>query len=409
MAFSRDDLAAYEKQPQKQIDDKVSPFRGATPARAADPAAVAAVQSGQQVDATPGGATQVANSAPLTDDDAPVVDEDGTLGDPTESGEGTSDDNSADSSTAAVDPGNDSDPNTDLTGDTAAEEDATGRPAPKKGSAAERIVELNDLMEGYKVFGKQMQDMARTALEENARLRAGGTPTTGTTTDAALPVVDAAEEPMPDMADEDVAFDNDKYRAKMAKWMKAQTAAAARQAISEVTGATSQKKLLQDVSEKCEAFAKDHPDFEEKVGKNPVLATNKLGPDASAVMVESEHTAALLYKFGNDHALAIRVARQSPRQQVVTVTNMIRDIEDERKANPKPNGQRTAVSQPGAKPGQKKSITQAPPPPRPTTGGGRAEGRTITDPNMSMDEFARQHRAGKQSARESSRKMRGLN
>ncbi len=89
MAFSREDLEKYEKQPQKQVDDKVNPFRGATPARAADPAAIAAVAAGQSVDATQGDTAQGATSV---DDDTPIVDEDGTLGDPTDSGEGTSDD-----------------------------------------------------------------------------------------------------------------------------------------------------------------------------------------------------------------------------------------------------------------------------------------------------------------------------
>ena len=88
MAFTREDLERYEKAPQKQVDDKVNPFRGATPARAADPAAVAAVASGQNVDATPGGSAAAAASDPLVDDDAPVVDEDGTLGDQTGSVKG---------------------------------------------------------------------------------------------------------------------------------------------------------------------------------------------------------------------------------------------------------------------------------------------------------------------------------
>lgn len=404
MAFSRDDLAAYEKQPQKLVDDKVSPFRGATPAKAADAAAVAAVAAGH-VDATPGGTAAAAAQDPLTDD-SPVVDEDGTLGDPTDSGEGTSDDNTADSSTAAVDPGNESDPNTDLTGGEAGEEDPATRPAPKKGSAAERIVELNDLMEGYKVFGKQMQTIAQTALAENERLR-GETKTTESTA-VAPPVVDTADEPMPDMADPDVSYDTDKYRAKMQKWVGAQTERAAERAVRKVTGADTVQKQIQALEQKCVAFAKDHDDFEEVVTKNPVLAANQLAPDAGILVRDSEFAGALLYKFGKDPQLAIRVARQHPAQQIVTVANMIRDLEDERKAG-KPSGQKPSVTPTGAKPGLKKSITQAPPPPRPTTGGGRAEGRSVTDPNMSMDEFARQHRTGKQSARESARKQRGLN
>ena len=111
------ELAAYEKGPQTKISDKANPFRGATPARAADAAAVAAVAAGN-IDATPGGAPvqAVADSDSLTDD-APVVDEDGTLGDPTDSGEGTSDEQLPDSSTGTVDPSDEPDPNADLTGE----------------------------------------------------------------------------------------------------------------------------------------------------------------------------------------------------------------------------------------------------------------------------------------------------
>ena len=127
MAFSRDDLKKYESQTQKQIDDKVSPFRGATPAKAADAAAVAAVASGH-VDATPGGAPRAQVQA-VTDDNSPFVDEDGTLGDPTDSGEGTSD-GTSDSSTDLVGHGDDADPNADLAGEPPVE--GEGEPAPAK-------------------------------------------------------------------------------------------------------------------------------------------------------------------------------------------------------------------------------------------------------------------------------------
>ncbi len=57
MAFSRQDLENYEKGPQKQVDDKLNPFRGATPARAADAAAVAAVAAAVPAE-EPGGIDQ---------------------------------------------------------------------------------------------------------------------------------------------------------------------------------------------------------------------------------------------------------------------------------------------------------------------------------------------------------------
>lgn len=408
MAFTRADLENYEKQPQKPVDDKLNPFRGATPARAADAAAVAAVAAGQ-VDATPGGTAAAAASDPLVDDDAPIVDEDGTLGNPTDSGAGTSDDD-ADPSTASAGLSGEPDLNTDLTGEPEGGEAPTARPAPKKGSAEERIVELNDLLEGTKIFGKHMQTQLKDALSELERLKGGGKPTaTQTAAAAAPPVVVVVEDtPMPDLADEDVAFDNDKYRAKMQKWSRDQAKIAAREVVRELTGADEAAKRRTAVEEKIEKFAKVTPDYEAVVTKNPVLAANQLAFDAGVAVAQSEHTGRLLYKFGKDTALAIRTAKQSPAQQLITIGKMIAEIENEDRVASK-SKQNGNGSKPDAQPGQKKSITQAPPPPRATPAGGRAQGRDVLDPNMSMDDFARQHRGSKQSARENARKQRGLN
>jgi hypothetical protein len=396
MAFSREELATYEKGTQKQIDDKVNPFRGATPAKAADAAAVAAVAAGQ-IDATPGGAPvkAVANTDPLVDD-SPVVDEDGTLGDPTESGEGTSDANSEDSSASAVDPSDESDPNTDLTGEAPTDE-VEAEPAPKKGSAAERIVEVLDLMEGYKIYGKAKEAQVKELQAELDRLRpAAQTP---------APVfAEEKDEPMPDMSDADIAFDNDKYRTKMAAWVKAQGRIEARRELRAAAETQAQRSVNASVEAKIAEFEKAHPDFKEKVRENQTLAAHKLHPFAGRAVLKSEYTADLLYAFGEDTAMAIRVAQMDPEDQISTINDMVAKIKAEKKAPVKT----TTTPQPGAKTGATKSITKAPPPPRPTTAAGRAEARSPLDPNMGMEEFARQHRSGKQSDRAQNRKMRGL-
>jgi hypothetical protein len=399
MAFTREDLENYAKQPQKQVDDKLNPFRGATPARVADAAAVAAVAAGQ-VDATPGGSAARAASDPLVDEDAPIVDEDGTLGDPTDSGEGTSDDD-ADPSTATVDHSDETDPNTDLTGEDEGEEAPSARPAPKKGSAEERIVELNDLLEGTKIFGKHMQGQLKDALAELERLKAGGKPTVAQTDAASAPPV-VEDEPMPDLADPDIAFDNDKYRAKMQKWTKSQAVIAAREIVREMSGQNEAVQRRAVVEKRIAEFAKTHKDYEAVVTKNPVLAQNQLCTDAGIAVAQSEHVGRILYEFGKDSALAIRTAKQSPAQQCITIGKLIAKIEAEGTTSKN-------SSRPDAQTGQKKSITKAPPPPTPTTGGGRVAGRDVVDPNMSMEEFARRHRGSKQSARETARKGRGLN
>jgi len=404
MAFTRDDLKKYEEQPQRQVDDKVNPFRGATPARAADAAAVAAVAAGQNVDATPGGSAAAAASDPPADDNAPIVDEDGTLGDPTDSGEGTSGD-TADPPPAPVELSDDTDPNTDLTGGAGGDEAPPARPAPKKGSAEERIVELNDLLEGTKIFGKHMQTQLKDALSELERLKGGGQPTATQLAAAAAPPA-VEDTPMPDLSDSDVAFDNDKYRAKMQKWTKDQAKIVARELIRESAGANEVATRRALAEERIAEFAKANPDYKKVVTENPVLAANQLAPDAGIAVAQSEHVARILYEFGKDTALAIRTAKQSPAQQLITIGKMIAKIESGSAAT---SGSKQNGSRPGAQSGQQKSITKAPPPPTPTRAGGRAGARDITDPNMSVEEFARLHRQGKQSARENTRRMRGLN
>ena len=402
MTFSRSDLEKYESQTQKQVDDKVNPFRGATPAKAADPAAIAAVAAGKNnVDDT---LSNTIHGDQSVDENAPIVDETGELGDPTDSGEGTSDEN-ADPSTAPADLSGESDPNTDLTGEQVDEEASTARPAPKKGSAEERIVELNDLLEGTKIFGKHMQTQLKDALAELERLKGGGNPTAAQTAAAAAPPV-VEDEPMPDLSDPDIAFDNDKYRAKMQKWSKDQAKIAARELIREMSGQDEVAKRRANVEEKVREFAKTHKDYTAVVTNNPVLAQNQLCPDAGIAVARSPHVARLLYEFGKDTALAIRTAKQSPAEQLMTIGGMIKDIEREAATSGSKQGN---GSKPNAQSGQQKSITKAPPPPTPTRAAGRANGRDILDPNMSMDEFARQHRGSKQSAREQHRKMRGLN
>jgi hypothetical protein len=132
-----------------------------------------------------------------------------------------------------------------------------------------------------------------------------------------------SNEPMPDMADDDVQFDSDKYRAKMQKWVQ-------RSVESGVETALSKSKTHQSLESKIQRFAKDHPDFEQVVNKNPVLAANQLGPDAAVTVARSPYAAHLLYRFGKDPGLAVRVAKMSPGKQVMAVVNMIRDIQSER-------------------------------------------------------------------------------
>lgn len=389
MTFSRDDLAAYEKQPQAQVaDTQEHILAGATPSKAATAAEAAAA-----------GATN-ATSAASADTDTAVDPSDGSVesGDPSATGDGTSDEN-ADSSTATADPSSESETTTE-----------TVAQPPKKGSAAERIQELLDLTEGYKEYGRLKDDALKEALAELARLKAGdGASTSEKPTPG--PTEAAADDPMPDLSDPDVNFDTEKLRIKTAKWIKLQIAAGTKQVVSDITGKTAAQKLEADVNAKFAAFAATHPDWDTKVANNQVLIKNQLSPVASLVLAKSEHAADIVYAFGNDPALAIKTSKQTPEEQLVTLGKIVAKIEAAKEASAATSSAKPAdKSKPvdGAKPAKQKSLTQAPPPPTAVKAAGRPTEREETDPTLSMDDFARRHREKKQTARSQMRKARGL-
>jgi hypothetical protein len=411
MGFSREDLEAYEKLPQTEVPKTANPFAGATPAQAATAEQLAAV------------AAQNASQAalqPATDDEAdPSGTDEGNSEDQSVTGDdGTSDEN-ADSSTASADPSGDSDSDEG----TNSEGEGTNAPnqrAPKKGSAAERIQELLDLVEGYKEFGTLKIQELREAQAEIARIKGGGTVTSVPAAES-KPVAGIENDPMPDMSDADVNFDTDKLRAKTQKWIQAQVKSGVKTAIAEFKGSSESEVLKTAVDSKISKFSETHDDWKKTVADNQTLIKNQLGPDAAITIAKSPFTAEILYHFGKNPDLAVSTAKLSAAEQILVVGEVVAKIKADKaaeaaatnaggntnKGNSKPNAQGNGKTVPGAQPGKQKSLTQAPPPPSPTRAGGRAQPRDILDPQMSMDEFARRHREEKQAKRQANRQAQG--
>jgi hypothetical protein len=152
-----------------------------------------------------------------------------------------------------------------------------------------------------------------------------------------LPPIAGGDDPMPDMSDADVQFDDDKYRTKMANWVKTQGRIEARRMLREEEDAKIGQKARQSIETKVEAFEKTHPDFKEKVRENPVLAKHQLHPEAGQIVAKSKYTAELLYRFGTDTALAIRTAGLNAAQQGAVIDRLITEIEAEKaKTAPRP-------------------------------------------------------------------------
>jgi hypothetical protein len=361
--FSRDSLDAYEAQPAKVVPDNVPPTE--KPLNIVTPSAEET-------------ATEVAD---------PSGDEGNT--DPTVSEDGTSDEN-ADPSTAVVEPGDESET---VEGEEAAagDEAPAATPAPKKGSAAARIQELLDLNEGYKEYGK-LREKEATELRELLKAR--------DTKAAPAPVAPPAEKPsrMPRLEDEDIGFDADKLEVKMQEWIRSESRKAAAETLRETTQKSDTQKTVDAFNERLTTFAADHADFETVVLKNPVLNANQLSKEASAALVKSPLSADIMYHFGQNPDLAIEVAKLPVAEQLLRLGEISAEVKAS-KASTKPTtpAKKTpAAPANGAKP---KSLSNAPPPPTAIKAAGRPAARDETDPNMGMDEFARQHREKKQARR----------
>jgi hypothetical protein len=168
------------------------------------------------------------------------------------------------------------------------------------------------------------------------------------------------------------------------------------------------------VNAKADAYAKEHPEFQEVVTNNAVLRANQLAPDAGLAVARSAYTAELLMKFGKNPDFAIRVARMHPADQLLVVGEMVAEIKAEKKVAGKTTASTASTNRSptaqrgGAQPAARKSISQAPPPPRTTSGGGANVRFNPLDPNVRMEDVVREHRAAKESARKESRRLRGL-
>jgi hypothetical protein len=140
------------------------------------------------------------------------------------------------------------------------------------------------------------------------------------------------DEPMPVMSDPDVAFDNGRWRAKMAHWVKTQGRIEARRTLREEEDRLRGQKVHQSIEAKVARFEAEHPDFKEKVRENKLLAQNQLHPIAGRLVQKSEYTADVLYSFGSDVAHAVRVAKMDPEDQILAINDMIAKIKAEKKA-----------------------------------------------------------------------------
>lgn len=379
MAFSRDDLVAYEAAPQTMVEiPNAITVAGQAAVKEPPPAA--------KPDATP------AADETLAQDDASSASTDTDTADTV--GDESSGDDDAGSPSA----------DTDASGGTDAD-DAVVAPAATaaKGSARARIEELVDERNAYKNFGKYAQEENQRLKAELEALKGGEKPA-----DAAAKPADAApdaavdSDPPPTLEDPEIQFDPVKLQLANAKWMKRQIAAGVKAEVAAGKATDTVAAARAAFESRANTFAVEHKDFATVIG-NPKLP--QLHPAARNVIGHSENGPAILYEIAKDVGLATRIAKMTPEMQVFKIGEIAAKVTAPVAAATatKPADATPSVQTPPRKP---KTLTQAPPPPTKVPAGNQNQEVPLSDSSLSMDEFVKRDRAEKAAMRDAKRKMR---
>ena len=341
MAFTREEVLAYESQ---------------APAVETPPAAVAQDKSTPAADA----GSEAAPSA--ADDTAQPVAGDDSSGAPADS------------------PPADGDSDTDTTAVVKTEPE-DNEPAPKPGSARERIQDLVAENKSLRKFGEHV-------LGELKKVRE--VPASETSAAPAAPVSDA-DDPAPTL--EGHEFDQVKFAKAQNEWLQKQVDKRLARALQESEGRQTAAAAQRAFEARAAEFAKGKDDYD-VVMSNVDLP--KVAQGTARAIVFSEHGPALAYHLAKNPDVATRISRMNPEQQLMALGRIEVQL-----AAPAPKSE----TKPDPKTAPKK-VTKAPPPPVPNPAGTTTAVRNLTDNSLSMDEWVKADRAQKAAEREARIKMR---
>jgi hypothetical protein len=350
MAFSRDDLTAYEAQPVKNVPNSLNQAFGKTPdaSVSAPPAAT-----------TPAPATE-ASSAP----EAETV--------PAESGDVSS----------AVDESVEAAPAPAESDGSSTSQATTESAAPtSKTIPYERFQEVVEERNALKKYSGMLFERFEALQKQPVETAAPASQTPAPT-----PVVEAELLP-PTLAS--VNYDEAAYQKEMAKWGVKVAERTAVAVTSRVQAQQTAEQVRSAYLARETAFAEKNPNFK-VVTQAPLPA---FAPDVASTILTDANGPAVVYHLAQHPDEALRLSRMAPAQQLVRLGQIISQV------TPAAAAKTTAKTQ-SATP---RTVTKAPPPPKPTPGG---TAPVTTGMPPSMAEFAAQERARKVTEREQRQKLR---
>lgn len=347
MAFTREELAAYEK---------------STPATTETTPPAASSQE-----------TPPAENKPAAADSSPAADP----GEPPVTASDDASGANADSPTAAA-------PDSETT-----ETDAAAPRSAPKAIPYDRFQEVVDEKNSYRELSVSFKTETERLRAELEALKKGSKPAE---TSPAVPAETTDKQPTL----EDHNYDLAAFTKAQNEWLNRQLEKS-RQAIRQEAQQDQQKQTAEQIANEYrsreEALRKSDPEFDTllKTKQLPKLAQGT----AKAIVLSKDLGPAVVKHLLKNEAVAAQLAAQDPEQQLITLGEIKARL-----------GAASTTVTPPSPPAKKKQVTQAPPPPTPAPAGTTTAVKNVLDGSMSMEEFVQHERQAKIRQREERQRIR---
>jgi hypothetical protein len=343
MAFSRDDLTAYESKPQVEAENfdpwsgKSSPPEPQVKAETVtDPSPEAVTEPADQVQ--DGSTTEIEAESVAATDATPEGEKDLDL---------------------------------DLSTDGA-----------RRSRAQERIEELVAERNALRKYGEYLLTQVESQRKAPEKTATDSQPAQSTAQEDPAPTLESAE------------FDPVKLNKLQNEWIQRQVDKRVQAAVQQVETRQSEVAIRQAFEQRTVEFRKTVPDFDMVIA-NPALP--QLDKDAARAVIKSVNGPAIAYHLAKNPDLAARIARMDSYSQGQAIGRIEGQLTSKVDTAKEPSKETKPVVKPV-------SVTKAPPPPKPVSGGTSPVQKDSA--LMSMEEWVAAERSRKIADKQAKQKMR---
>lgn len=187
----------------------------------------------------------------------------------------------------------------------------------------------------------------------------------------------------------DFDYDEAAYRKHIRDMAAGEARKAARGVLDETKRTEQQQSRAKTWKERSSEFAKQHPDFTERVYSDDVAISESM----MEAITESDHGPAIAYYLAEHPEEAERISSMSPAAAGRAIGRLESKFEAKSEPETKPEGEAKADDKPVNKLAEARATTKAPAPPPKMEPSDSASKKPWNDPSLSQEEFNKRRRA----------------